>query len=126
MDAESGNPMERAWCDECGCGLWIRSPKRKPGMTNLKAGMEELISSPGRLCLHLDDATPPCTRVSTNLYNFHRSFQPRRDTESDHGELAEESRALGNSCHWNETDCIEQLIKVLIYLTALPLQTTLS
>ena len=42
MDAESGNPMVRAWCDECGCGLWIRSPKKKPGMTNLKAGMETM------------------------------------------------------------------------------------
>lgn len=41
MNGESGNPMERAWCDECGCGLWIRSPVKKPDMTNLKAGMQD-------------------------------------------------------------------------------------
>lgn len=37
MKSEVGNDMERAWCDECGCGIWIR-PGTKPGMTFLKAG----------------------------------------------------------------------------------------
>ncbi len=38
MKADSGNPMERAWCDECGCGVWIRWPNNMPEMTFLKAG----------------------------------------------------------------------------------------
>jgi hypothetical protein len=38
QNADSGNPMERAWCDECGCGIWIRSPEQMPDLTFLKAG----------------------------------------------------------------------------------------
>jgi hypothetical protein len=38
MTADSGNTIERAWCDECGCGLWIK-PSTKPDMTFLKAGL---------------------------------------------------------------------------------------
>jgi hypothetical protein len=38
MTADSGNTIERAWCDDCGCGLWIR-PSTKPDMTFLKAGL---------------------------------------------------------------------------------------
>lgn len=37
MQGDSGNWIERAWCDECGCGLWIK-PSTKPDMTCLKAG----------------------------------------------------------------------------------------
>lgn len=38
MQGESGNTITRAWCDECGCGLWIK-PSTKPDMTCLKGGM---------------------------------------------------------------------------------------
>ena len=41
MKGDSGNTLERAWCDECGCGIWIRSPAQKPDMTMLKAGLYE-------------------------------------------------------------------------------------
>lgn len=37
MRGESGNDIERAWCDNCGCGLWIK-PSTKPDKTFLKAG----------------------------------------------------------------------------------------
>ncbi|KAI1617403.1 hypothetical protein EDD36DRAFT_480 [Exophiala viscosa] len=37
QNADSGNPMERAWCDECGCGIWIKS-HQMPDQTFLKAG----------------------------------------------------------------------------------------
>lgn len=36
--SESGNDMERAWCDDCGCGIWMKS-SFKPDMTFLKAGL---------------------------------------------------------------------------------------
>ncbi|KAF2480854.1 Mss4-like protein [Neohortaea acidophila] len=38
MQGESGNTITRAWCDECGCGLWIK-PSTKPDMTCLKGGL---------------------------------------------------------------------------------------
>ncbi|KAK6075354.1 hypothetical protein SCUP234_07800 [Seiridium cupressi] len=38
LKADSGNDMERAWCDECGTGIWIRQLKDSD-MTNLKAGL---------------------------------------------------------------------------------------
>ncbi|KAI1626542.1 Mss4-like protein [Exophiala viscosa] len=38
QNADSGNPMERAWCDECGCGIWIKS-HQMPDQTFLKAGL---------------------------------------------------------------------------------------
>lgn len=37
LKSDSGNSMERAWCDECGCGIWIKSDKM-PDQTFLKAG----------------------------------------------------------------------------------------
>lgn len=40
MNAESGNPMERAWCDECGCGIWLKSTLN-PAQTFFKAGLFE-------------------------------------------------------------------------------------
>ncbi|PIA94599.1 hypothetical protein CB0940_08168 [Cercospora beticola] len=40
MNAESGNPMERAWCDECGCGIWLKATK-SPETTYFKAGLFE-------------------------------------------------------------------------------------
>ena len=49
MKADSGKPMERAWCDECGCGIWIRSPEKRPDMTMLKAGTQLLAV----VCLHM-------------------------------------------------------------------------
>lgn len=45
MKSEVGNDMERAWCDDCGCGIWIRT-SRAPELTYLKAGMSSLLSSP--------------------------------------------------------------------------------
>ena len=30
--------MRREWCDECGCGLFIK-PSTKPDMTGVKAGL---------------------------------------------------------------------------------------
>ncbi|KAJ9606316.1 hypothetical protein H2200_009277 [Cladophialophora chaetospira] len=39
QNGDSGNPMERAWCDDCGCGIWIRSPANMPELTFLKAGL---------------------------------------------------------------------------------------
>lgn len=44
MNAESGNPMERAWCDNCGCGLWLRpslKDGKEPEKTFFKAGLFE-------------------------------------------------------------------------------------
>lgn len=38
VKSDSGNEMERAWCDGCGTGIWIRQLK-SPEKTNLKAGM---------------------------------------------------------------------------------------
>lgn len=35
--AESGQEMERAWCDECGSGIWLKRSS-DPSMTYLKAG----------------------------------------------------------------------------------------
>lgn len=40
MNADSGNPMERAWCDNCGCGIWLKSAKN-PEQTYFKAGLFE-------------------------------------------------------------------------------------
>jgi hypothetical protein len=40
MNAESGNSMERAWCDECGCGIWLKSISN-PSQTYFKAGLFE-------------------------------------------------------------------------------------
>ncbi|KAI1851005.1 hypothetical protein JX266_003670 [Neoarthrinium moseri] len=40
VKADSGSDMERAWCDGCGAGIWIRQ-LHKPKMTNLKAGLFE-------------------------------------------------------------------------------------
>jgi len=37
MKADSGTDMERAWCDNCGCGIWIRRPEDAE-RTYLKAG----------------------------------------------------------------------------------------
>lgn len=50
MKADSGNSITRGWCDECGCGLWIKPPS-KPEMTCLKAG--ELLSRSLSLGKHL-------------------------------------------------------------------------
>jgi len=36
--ADSGTEMERAWCDECGCGIWIKTAEF-PDSTFLKAGL---------------------------------------------------------------------------------------
>lgn len=44
VEAESGNQMERTWCDNCGCGLWIRNVTKTPEMTNLKAGESGLFT----------------------------------------------------------------------------------
>ncbi|KAE9968993.1 hypothetical protein EG328_007147 [Venturia inaequalis] len=38
--AESGQEMERAWCDECGSGIWLKRSS-DPSMTYLKAGLFE-------------------------------------------------------------------------------------
>lgn len=41
MNAESGTPIERAWCDECGYGTWLRKAPNdgnEPEQTYLKAG----------------------------------------------------------------------------------------
>lgn len=38
MVAESGRTITRGWCDECGCGLYIKPPS-KPDLTCLKAGL---------------------------------------------------------------------------------------
>jgi hypothetical protein len=40
--ADSGTDMERAWCDECGCGIWIKS-QGMPELTFLKAGKENVL-----------------------------------------------------------------------------------
>lgn len=37
VKADSGNDMERAWCDGCGAGIWIKQ-LNSPEKTNLKAG----------------------------------------------------------------------------------------
>lgn len=37
MKGDKGKDMERAWCDECGCGIWIR-PGGDTEKMFLKAG----------------------------------------------------------------------------------------
>lgn len=39
VKADSGNTMERAFCDQCGAGIWIRSVEGD--RTKLKAGLFE-------------------------------------------------------------------------------------
>ncbi|EME40114.1 hypothetical protein DOTSEDRAFT_28029 [Dothistroma septosporum NZE10] len=44
VKADSGNTMERAWCNNCGAGIWIRQIEeegKEPERTNLKAGLFE-------------------------------------------------------------------------------------
>lgn len=41
--ADSGTDMERAWCDECGCGIWIKS-QNMSDLTFLKAGKGSVLS----------------------------------------------------------------------------------
>ena len=46
MKGESGNSIARGWCDECGCGLYIK-PSTKPDSTFLKAGLFQPGEIPG-------------------------------------------------------------------------------
>lgn len=41
MKADSGATQERAFCEQCGAGIWIRKIDDKTEKTNLKAGLFE-------------------------------------------------------------------------------------
>lgn len=54
MDSDvSGNTLERAWCDECGCGIWMKNLSKTPDLTFMKAGESIFDTSGHNTCTNL-------------------------------------------------------------------------